>query len=103
MRIDQIPLRWVLLRIPNNVLKVFAVWEGGYLNAFDWRINSGIKKTEQDQDYYYFYGFSGSVYKCKKTSYGIYNIEASMFLKKLIDSSKNQIELIEDINEIELP
>lgn len=102
MKVDQIPSRWVLLRIPNNVLKVFAIWEGGYLNSFTWRINSGIKKAEQDKDNYYFHGVSGSVYLCKKKAYGIYNIEAQLFLRKLIDNSKNQIELIHDINDVKL-
>ena len=93
----QIPYRWVLLKLPDNNYKVFATWEGGYLNAFDWRINSGIKSVEQDKEYYYFEGYSGSVYKCKKDSYKIELFGLNVFLKIL---NENKIELIDE-NELD--
>ena len=79
---------WVVLKIhspkvnPNDkfVYKVLAGWAGGFDTGNSWRINSGITKVEKDGDYYYFYGTSGSVYKCNERTYalkmnngGIYN------------------------------
>ena len=92
------PDRWALLKLPDNNYKVFATWEGGYLNAFDWRINSGIKSVEQDKVYYYFEGYSGSIYKCKKKSYGIKSFEANLLLNKILN--ENKIELIDE-NELD--
>ena len=67
--------QWVVLKIPNedneNIYKVFAGWNGGYLDNDRWKLNSGISKVEQDTDYLYFYGYSGSCYKCNKKGYGL--------------------------------
>lgn len=64
------PDKWIVLEIEledgEKVKKVLGVWSGGYLSGDSWRINSGIKKITQDEDYFYFHGFSGSVYKCNK-------------------------------------
>lgn len=98
MKNVQIPYQWVLLKLPNNFYKIFAIWQGGYLNAFNWRINSGIKSVEQDKIYYYFHGYSGSIYECKKESYGINSLEANIFLNKII--SETGIKLI-DQKEVE--
>lgn len=87
------PDRWALLKLPDNNYKVFATWDGGYLNPFNWRINSGIKSVEQDKEYYYFEGYSGSVYKCKKDSYKIELFGPNVFLKIL---NENKIELIDE-------
>jgi len=68
--ISKTPQRWVVLKLPNKHYKVFATWGGGYLSGDSWRLNSGISKVEQDKDFYYFYGFSGSCYRCHKKGYG---------------------------------
>ena len=63
-----IPDSWVILRIvigPDEVYyKVLAGWSGSYLNGSSWKLNSGISSMELKDDYWYFHGFSGSVYKC---------------------------------------
>ena len=64
------PDKWVVLKLPNNIHKVFASWAGGYLHRDSWKLNSGIANVEQEGDYYYFTGYSGSVYKCHKMGYG---------------------------------
>lgn len=71
------PDRWVVLKLNNNgtiLHKVLAGWSGSYLDGQSWKINSGIAKVESDEDYYLFRGFSGSVYKCHKSGYGMNNI-----------------------------
>ena len=42
---------------------------GGYTTGDSWRMNSGITKVDEDDRYYYFYGSSGSCYKCHKEAY----------------------------------
>jgi hypothetical protein len=68
------PDRWVILRLSNEketFFKVLAGWSGSYLEGQSWRINSGITKVETEDDYYLFHGFSGSIYKCHKSGYGM--------------------------------
>ena len=62
--ISEVPDRWVIFKLPNNYYKVFGTWAGGYLDGDRWKLNSGISKVEQDENFYYFIGFSGSCYKC---------------------------------------
>lgn len=73
--ISEIPSRWVVVKIDNNsdkpFYKVFATWAGGYTSSDRWKLNSGIKSVETDENYYYFIGHSGSCYKCHKNGYGV--------------------------------
>ena len=76
-QISETPEHWVILRIPteDNIdipyYKVFGGWRGGYIDGDRWKLNSGITKVEEDDDYFYFYGYSGSCYKCHKKGYGL--------------------------------
>jgi len=74
INISEIPDKWVVVKVDNNIdkpfYKVFATWVGGYLNGDRWKLNSGVKSVESDDDYYYFIGYSGSCYKCHKKAYG---------------------------------
>lgn len=74
------PDNWVVIKVmakPNDThYRVFAGWSGGYLDGDSWRLNSGIVKVEEDENYYYFYGSSGSFYKCNKDAYCIRNNNA---------------------------
>jgi hypothetical protein len=74
--------RVILIDTPTGQLvKLFASWSGGYLDGDSYRINSGTEVIIEEQNNYFFYGFSGSIYKLNKftqghlTSYssGIYN------------------------------
>lgn len=96
--IDQTPDKWVILKIGeiNPMYKVFATWNGGYLEGDSWRINSGISEVEKNGDYINFYGYSGSCYKCHKKSYGISN-----YGKMVLDSILNNPNLSEE-NKIEV-
>ena len=63
------PDNWVIVEITYKdtaFYKVLAGWGGGYLDGDSWRMNSGITEVEEKEDYYLFYGQSGSVYKCWK-------------------------------------
>ena len=94
--ISETPERWVILKIPGNNYKVFGTWAGGYLGSDRWKLNSGIEKVEQDDDYYYFVGFSGSCYKCHKKGYGIATSYGLSVLNEMIEIGNHDIILMED-------
>ena len=66
------PDYWCIIKMQYKepIYKVFATWKGGYLGSDSWRANSGIKKVIDKETHYEIVGFSGSFYKCYKTSYG---------------------------------
>lgn len=80
------PDRWLLIKINGKDphYRVFASWYGGYLGSDSWRMNSGITKVSEDDDFYHFEGSSGSVYHCHKKSHGISGYGASV-----LDNIKN--------------
>lgn len=92
--ISEKPDKWVVVKLPNDSYKVFGTWGGGYLDSDRWKLNSGISKVEQDEDFYYFVGFSGSCYKCHKKSYGIATSYGLRVLNKIIDQGSGKIELM---------
>lgn len=97
--ISETPERWVILKLPNNYYKVFGSWSGGYLDGDRWKLNSGINEVKQDEDYYYFIGFSGSCYKCHKNSYGTATSYSLNILNNMIEKTNGQIEVMEDIDD----
>lgn len=68
------PDSWIVLKITKGtdkpIYKVFASWRGGYTDSDYWQMNSGIVKVEEDENYFSFYGHSGSCYQCHKKGYG---------------------------------
>ena len=98
------PDRWVVVKLPDGH-KVFATWLGGYLDGDAWKMNSGIKSVTEDDSYYYFHGFSGSIYKCHKSSYGTSGYSQGV-LDGIFESAKSagfQLEVLtEDFNFITL-
>jgi len=96
--ISETPEKWVILKISSEVdseieenYKIFGTWAGGYLGSDSWKINSGIKRIEEDENSYYFYGYSGSCYKCSKSGYGIITSYGYGILENIIKKS-NTIE-----------
>jgi hypothetical protein len=88
-----IPHRWVVIQIKSNLYKsnlykVFGTWYGGYLSDDRWRMNSGIVSIEEDDDFYYFKGYSNSMYKCNKKSYGT-SFWTRGILNSIIEEAKN--------------
>ena len=52
------------------LVKVFVSWSSTYLGGDSWTINSGTELITEDEDSYFFYGYSGSCYKLRKSSQG---------------------------------
>jgi hypothetical protein len=88
-----VPDKWVIVKI-DETYKVFATWYGGYLSGDRWRMNSGIVSIEEDDDFYYFKGYSNSIYKCNKKSYGT-SFWTRGILNGIIEEAKNNISEIE--------
>jgi hypothetical protein len=66
------PDEWLVIRIkPTNIYRVFASWYGGYTLGDSWRINSGVTNIIMNKECYYFRGYSGSTYVCRKDYYGV--------------------------------
>jgi hypothetical protein len=78
--------KWVVIQIGNvdPIYKVFASWAGGYLDGDSWRLNSGIESVEDAGEYYNIIGYSGSVYACWKTAYGIATAYSENVLNNII-------------------
>lgn len=72
------PDRWVVLKLPAGY-KVLAGWSGGYLDGDSWRLNSGIKDVGVEAEHYLFYGYSGSIYRCHRDSYGFNSASLGMY------------------------
>ena len=88
--ITETPDRWVVLKLKNEgttIYKVFGSWAGGYLDGDRWKANSGIVSVEEDDDYYYFIGYTGSCYKCHKKGYGVVTSYSQSVLDNLIDKA----------------
>jgi len=93
---DYTPDRWVVVKITTDketLYKVFACWYGGYAGSDSWQMNSGIVKVELVDNYYEFYGYSGSVYHCHKNSYGTNGYGGSV-LQNFIDKADYKIEIM---------
>ena len=96
------PDSWVIIKVTGieekPFYKVLAGWSGGYLDGDSWRMNSGIDKVEQDENYYSFIGASGSVYKCHKEGERLGMLTSSIYTQ-LKAKHGDQLELVpvEDI------
>ena len=62
---------WVVIKMKGDDphYRLLVGTSGGYLDGDSWRMNSGITKVEETNNYYYFKGSSGSEYRCGKDSY----------------------------------
>lgn len=99
---DRTPEGWVVIKINaedidsvdgDTAYKVFAGWFGGYADGDRWRVNSGVESVEEDDDYYYFNGYSGSCYKCHKDGYNNF----TMYLESVLDNILNETEMDADV------
>jgi hypothetical protein len=102
--ITEKPERWVVLKINGleTYFRVFGGWRGGYLDGDRWKMNSGIVGIEEDEDYYYFEGHSGSCYQCHKNGYGLkdgmywFSPYVQGVLENLIEKSPVPIEVVDE-------
>ena len=86
--------KWMVLKIPSDppFYKVFATWGGGYLTGDSWRLNSGIKRVEEDGEHLLFHGNSGSVYRCHKEMYGVAGAYNYPVLESLIKKGCEELD-----------
>jgi hypothetical protein len=103
------PDKFVVLKFTTpkyTVYKVLGSWGGSYLHGQSWKLNSGVTKVELDGDYYLFSGYSGSVYRCHKSSYGMTSYAMQIYTGFLNDVEKEEgvtLELMpEETNWLEL-
>ena len=106
---DYNPDKWLVVKItgPDTppVHKVFACWYGGYAGSDSWKLNSGITKVSEKNDYYFFDGSSGSCYACRKGIYGAssygYGVLENMVNKALANDILIEV-LPEETNWLEI-
>jgi hypothetical protein len=89
------PDNWVMIKLAGPEgpkYKVLAGWSGGYLDGDSWRLNSGVTAVHEDEAFYYFYGSSGSCYRCSKDSYTLRMNNAHIW--QVMDDSEQEAELM---------
>lgn len=96
------PDGWVLVKITGTDphYRVFGSWIGGYAQSDSWRLNSGITDVEEDDKYYYFKGFSGSCYKCNKSTYGELAMYNSGVINDYCNVSGGTMSIIQEMPDI---
>ena len=95
---DYQPDNWVVIRIKEEeevLYKVLGGWSGGYLSGDSWRMNSGIVRHEFGGKFWYFYGYSGSRYKCHVDGYGL-RMNNVYVWESLKDRYGGAVEILED-------
>lgn len=103
------PNSWVVLKFEHKgktTYKVLAGWGGGYLYGASWKLNSGITEVKEDGDYLLFSGYSGSVYRCHKSGYGMHGMMHGVynsFVEQVKENPEYTMELFdEETNWLEL-
>ena len=87
--------KWMILEVEmdgKTYHKVFATWDT-FLPSHCWRVNSGIKKVNQDESYYYFSGYSGSCYRCHKSDYGVADAYCLGVLNAMLEGSLECVDM----------
>ena len=96
-----LPDKWVVLKITpkdsDPIYKVLASFYGGYLDGDSWRINSGIMRVEDDEQFLYFDGYSGSCYKCPKNinTYGTSSLSSGIVNNIISELSNRDVGIVE--------
>ena len=67
------------------------------ISGDSWKVNSGITKCEYDDEFWYFYGYSGSVYKCHME-----DEKMSGYTESIFDSFKRQVAELNNGSTIEV-
>lgn len=96
------PDHWVMLKLTYKdkpIYKILAGWGGSYLYGASWKLNSGVTRVEDTGDSYLFHGSSGSVYECRKNSYGLSGYTASVLDSFYKDAEDNEDLTIECLHE----
>ena len=107
---DYTPDKWLIVKITDtnknqSHYRVFASWYGGYLGSDSWKMNSGITKVAETDEYYFFEGSSGSTYNCRKGCYGVSGYGSNVLsglIKKGAETGTLIAVLEENVNVMEL-
>lgn len=89
---EYFPENWVVIKYELDgkpEYKVLGGWRGGYLDGDSWRLNSGVTKVEDYDNHFHFYGYSGSVYHCRKNGYGITGLHNNGVLQQILEDGKS--------------
>lgn len=91
------PDNWVIIKLKGDDphYRVLAGWSGGYLDGDSWRMNSGIAKVIEEDDYWLFIGSSGSTYACHKDMYGLRMNNAYVW-NSLQEKHGDKVELMDE-------
>jgi len=91
------PEYWVVVKVVNpnatdpflrTIHKVFASWDGDNSNGEEWRMNSGINRTAEEDSTVKFYGYSDSLYECNKNAYGTASNYTNGVLNSIISKAR---------------
>ena len=83
------PDRWIILELSQGddvIRKVFGGWGGSYTYSSSWKLSSGIVSEEEFEDRYEFKNHSGSLYICRKNSYGL-----SGYMTQVLHSFEDEV------------
>ena len=91
------PDKWALVKIssPKGVHhRILAGWQSGYLNGASWKISSGIETFVDYEDYFESLQTSGSIYNCRKNSYGCTSFSSEIYTSYKEDLKKHDTEFL---------
>ena len=96
------PHNWEIVKINGTDphYRVFGSWRGGFADGDSWRLNSGITDVSEDEDYYYFIGYTGSVYQCHKSAYGRLGFHNTGVLESYCDKSAGTMERMDEMPDV---
>ena len=96
------PDGWVLIKITGDEphYRIFGSWRGSYTEGESWRMNSGVIKVREDDDFYYFKGYSGSEYKCRKDGYGNLGLYSETVVSDYEKNSADMLKIIKNMPDI---
>lgn len=75
------PDRWIIVELTSTagtMRKILSAWYGGYLGSDSWRLSSGITEVIDHDEYFEIHNFSGSIYTCYKSAYGVSGLSGSV-------------------------
>lgn len=86
------PDKWAIIKIVakdsgETLYKVMGSWYGGFGGSNSWKLNSGIDNIEKINGCFHYHGYSGSVYVCHESAYGM-----SMYTHSVYESYRTQCE-----------
>jgi hypothetical protein len=88
---DYNPDKWAIVRITSKehpqIDKVVGSWYGNFTGGDSWRMNGGIEKVIETEDFYEVVGYSGSVYHCRKGCQGM-----SAYTEMVMNNMATQLE-----------